>query len=144
MAPGSLSVAELLVTGWAFSKVLGHLQRWETILHPFSLIGRNILPVFSSQIGLSMLLIGIVPLLGSAEPFCSILVICQLLTAFLLALFFEWVTHKKKFLGTSTEHLTTKRRTQAKGQTLALSASMNELSVFAAARRWLVYFLDWT
>ena len=56
------------------------------------------LPVFSSQIGLSMLLIGIIPSPGSVEPFSSILVICQLLTAFLLALFFEWVTQKKKNL----------------------------------------------
>jgi hypothetical protein len=60
------------------------------------LIGRNMLPVFSSQIGLSMLLIGIIPLSGSVEPFSSILVICQLIAAFLLALFFEWTKQKKK------------------------------------------------
>jgi hypothetical protein len=93
---GPLRLLNFLVTGWAFSKVLGHLQRWETVLHPFSLIGRNMLPVFSSQIGLSMLVIGISPSPGSVEPVSSILVICQLLTAFLLALFFEWVTQKKK------------------------------------------------
>jgi hypothetical protein len=53
------------------------------------------LPVFSSQIGLSMLLIGVIPSPGSVEPFSSILVICQLITAFLLALFFEWTKRKK-------------------------------------------------
>jgi hypothetical protein len=92
---GPLRLLNFLATGWALSKVLGHLQRWETVLHPFSLIGRNMLPVFSSQIGLSMLLIGIIPSPGSVEPFSSILVICQLITAFLLALFFEWTKRKK-------------------------------------------------
>ena len=105
--------------GLAFSKVLGHLKCWETVLHPFSLIGRNMLPVFCSQIGLSMLLIGIIPSPTSAEPFSSILVICQLLTAFLLARFFEWVTQKKKLLGASTEHFAANHRTLAKVQTPA-------------------------
>jgi hypothetical protein len=93
---GPLRLLNFLATGWAFSKFLGHLQRWEPVLRPFSLIGRNMLPVFSSQIGLSMILIGIIPSPGSVEPFSSILVICQLLTAFLLALFFEWIAQKKK------------------------------------------------
>ena len=96
MAPRPLRLLNFLTTGWALSKVLGHLQRWKTVLHPFSLIGRNMLPVFSSQIGLSMLLIGIIPSSGSVEPFSSILVICQMIAAFLLALFFEWTKQKKK------------------------------------------------
>jgi hypothetical protein len=104
---GPLRLLNFLVTGWALSRVLGHLQRWETILHPFSLIGRNMLPVFSSQIGLSMLIIGIIPSPGNVEPFSSILVICQLLTAFLLARFFEWTAQKKKLLGASPAHLNT-------------------------------------
>jgi hypothetical protein len=102
---GPLRLLNFLVTGWAFSKVLGHLQRWQTVLRPFSLIGRNMLPVFSSQIGLSMLLIGIIPSSGSVEPFSSILVICQLLTAFLLAHFFERVTQMKKLSGASAAPL---------------------------------------
>ena len=135
MAPGPLRLLNFLVTGWAFSKVLGHLKCWETVLHPFSLIGRNMLPVFCSQIGLSMLLIGIIPSPKGAEPFSSILVICQLLTAFLLARFFEWVTQKKKLLGASTEHFAANHRMLAKVQTPALSAPMNQLSAFAAATK---------
>ncbi len=117
--------------GWAISKVLGYLQRWETVLQPFSLIGRNMLPVFCSQIGLSVLLIGIIPSPRSAEPFSSILVICQLLTAFLLARFFEWIVQKKKLLRASAERFATNHRTLAKVETPAFSASMNELSAFA-------------
>jgi hypothetical protein len=93
---GPLRLLNFLATGWVLSKVLGHLKRWQTALQPFSLIGRNMLPVFSSQIGLSMLLIGIMSSPESVEPFSSILVICQLITAFLLALFFEWAKQKKK------------------------------------------------
>jgi hypothetical protein len=132
---GPLRLLNFLVTGWAFSKVLGQLKCWETVLHPVSLIGRNMLPVFCSQIGLSMLLIGITPSPTSAEPFSSILVICQLLTAFLLARFFEWATQKKKLLGASTEHFASNHRTLAKVQTPVLSAPMNQLSVFAAATK---------
>ena len=129
---GPVRLLNFLVTGWAFSKLLGHLQRWETALHPFSLIGRNMLPVFCSQIGLSMILIGIIPSSGSAEPFSSILVICQLLTAFLLARLFEWITSKKKLLTASTEHFAANYRMPAKVETPALSGSMNQLSAFAA------------
>ncbi|HSZ76069.1 MAG TPA: OpgC domain-containing protein, partial [Chthoniobacterales bacterium] len=132
---GPLRLLNFLVTGWAFSKVLGHLQCWETVLHPFSLIGRNMLPVFCSQIGLSMLLIGIIPFFRGAEPVSSILVICQLLTAFLFARFVEWLTQKKKLLGESTEHFAANHRTLANVQTPALSAWMNQWSAFAAATK---------
>jgi hypothetical protein len=48
---GPLRVLNFLVTGWAISRFLGHLQRWESLLRPLSLIGRNMLPVFCSQFG---------------------------------------------------------------------------------------------
>jgi hypothetical protein len=131
---GPLRLLNFLVTGWAISKVLGHLQRWETVLQPFSLIGRNMLPVFCSEIGLSVLLFGIIPSPRSAEPFSSILVICQLLTAFLLARF-EWIAQKKKLLGASAERFATSHRTLAKVETPALSASMNHFSAFAVTTK---------
>jgi OpgC protein len=43
---GPLRLLNFLVMSWAISKVLGYLQRWETVLQPFSLIGRNMLPFF--------------------------------------------------------------------------------------------------
>jgi hypothetical protein len=110
---GPLRLLNFLVTGWAISKVLGHLRRWETVLQPFSLIGRNMLPVFCSQIGLSMLLIGIIPSNRNAEPFVSILVIYQLLTAFLFARFLNWITQKKKLSGVPAELFAGSHRTLA-------------------------------
>jgi hypothetical protein len=120
---GPLRLLNFVVTGWTISKVLGHLQRWQILLQPFSLIGRNMLPVFCSQIGLSVLLIGIITSPRSTEPFSSILVICQLLTAFLLACFFEWITQKEKLLGASAERFAAIHRTLARIKVAGLSAN---------------------
>jgi hypothetical protein len=128
---GPLRLLNFFVTGWTFSKLLGHLRCLETALHPFALIGRNMLPVFCSQIGLSMLLIGINSSPRSAEPFSSMLVICQLLTSFLLARFFEWVTQKKKLLGASTEHSVANR------STLAMSGRKKIGTTLSLARRFM-------
>jgi hypothetical protein len=62
-------------------------------------------------------------------------VICQLLTAFLLARFFEWIAQKKKLLGASAERFATSPRTLAKVETPALSASMNHFSEFAVTTK---------
>ena len=128
---GPLRLLNFVVTGWTISKVLWHLQHWEAVLQPFSLIGRNMLPVFCSQISLSVLLIGIIPSHGSAEPFSSILVICQLLTAFLLAHFFEWI--KKILLGAHVERFAVSNKRLAKVKTPSCGASTNQWSAFAVA-----------
>jgi hypothetical protein len=66
---------------------LKYLNRWEIPLRPFLLIGRHMLPVFCSQICLSVVLIGGTE--SDIEPITSALVICQLLTAPLFAWFLE-------------------------------------------------------
>src|ERR1700693_4806873 len=68
---------------------LKYLNRWEAPLRPFLLIGRHMLPVFCSQICLSVLLIGRTESGLTIEPITSALVICQLLTAPLFARFLE-------------------------------------------------------
>lgn len=57
--------------------------------------GRHMLPVFCCENCLSVLLIGIADSLRGGEPLTSFLVICQVLTAFLLAWFFEERSHCK-------------------------------------------------
>jgi hypothetical protein len=59
----------------------------------------------------------------------------QLLTAFLLARFFEWIAQKKKLLGASAERFATSHRTLAEVETPALSASMNHFSAFAVTTK---------
>ena len=68
---------------------LRYINRWEALLRPFLLIGRHMLPVFCSQICLSMLLIGGTESGLASEPITSALLICQLLTAPLFAWFLE-------------------------------------------------------
>jgi hypothetical protein len=68
---------------------LKYINRWEVGLRPFSLIGRHMLPVFCSQICLSVLLIGRTESGLTTEPITSALLICQLLAAPLFAWFLE-------------------------------------------------------
>jgi hypothetical protein len=78
-------VAASVVAGW-----LKHLNRLELPLRPLLLIGRHMLPVFCSQICLSVLLIGRTESGLTGEPITSVLVLCQLLMAPLFAWFLEW------------------------------------------------------
>jgi hypothetical protein len=78
-------VVASVVAGW-----LKYLDRLELSLRPFLLIGRHMLPVFCSQICLSILLIGRTESSLTVEPITSVLVICQLLMAPLFAWFLEW------------------------------------------------------
>jgi hypothetical protein len=135
MAPRSSSVAELSGDGLGYLKSSGLSAALEDRPSTILVNRPQHVACFCSQIGLSVLLIGIIPLPRSAEPFCSIFVICQLLTAFLLARFFEWIAQKKKPLSASAERFAASHRTLPKVKTAALSASMNQLSAFAVATK---------
>jgi hypothetical protein len=92
---GPLRLMNFFATGWLISKFLKRLESWETALQPLSLIGRHILPVFCCQICCSILLLGTVEPLQAKEPIASVLVICQLVSAFLLAWLFEYISRWK-------------------------------------------------
>jgi hypothetical protein len=86
---GPLRLINFAVAASVIATFLKYLNRWEAPLRPFSLIGRHMLPVFCSQICLSLLLIGRTESGLTIEPITSALVICQLLTAPLFAWFLE-------------------------------------------------------
>ena len=86
---GPLRLINFAVAASVTATFLKYLNRWEAPLRPFLLIGRHMLPVFCSQICLSVLLIGRTESGLTAEPITSALVICQLLTAPLFAWFLE-------------------------------------------------------
>jgi hypothetical protein len=92
---GQLRLINLFATGWIIAKFIRYLDYLEIPLRPFSLIGRHMLPVFCCENCLSVLLMGIADSLRGGEPLTSFLVICQVLTAFLLAWFFEERSHCK-------------------------------------------------
>jgi len=86
---GPLRLINFAVAASVTATFLKYLNRWEAPLRPFSLIGRHMLPVFCSQICVSVLLIGRTESGLTVEPITSALVICQLLTAPLFAWFLE-------------------------------------------------------
>jgi hypothetical protein len=86
---GPLRLINFAVTASVTATFLKYLNRWEAPLRPFLLIGRHMLPVFCSQICLSVLLIGRTESGLTIEPITSALVICQLLSAPLFAWFLE-------------------------------------------------------
>ena len=87
---GPLRVMNFFVTTWVIAKLLPSLQRWEIPLRPFSVVGRNMLPVFCCQICLSLLLVGVIDPSKSHKPFAVILVFAQILSVFLIAWLLEW------------------------------------------------------
>jgi hypothetical protein len=88
---GPLRLINFFVAASVVATFLKNLTRWEVPLRPLFLIGRHMLPVFCSQICLSVVLIGCTDS-GSltAEPLTSALVLCQLFAAPLFAWFLEW------------------------------------------------------
>jgi len=86
---GPLRLVDFTVVAAVTATFLKYTNRWEALLRPFLLIGRHMLPVFCSQICLSMLLIGGSQSGLAIEPITSALLICQLLTALLFARFLE-------------------------------------------------------
>src|ERR1700730_5051733 len=86
---GLLRLINFAVAASVTATFLKYLNRWEVPLRPFLLIGRHMLPVFCSQICLSVVLLGRTESGLTIEPITSALVICQLLTAPLFAWFLE-------------------------------------------------------
>ena len=86
---GPLRLINFAVAASVTATFLKYLNRWEVPFRPFLLIGRHMLPVFCSQICLSVVLIGRTESGLTIEPITSALVICQLLTAPLFAWFLE-------------------------------------------------------
>jgi hypothetical protein len=86
---GPLRLINFALAALVTATFLRYINRWELFLRPFLLIGRHMLPVFCSQICLSLLLIGRAESGLTTEPAITVLTICQLLTAPLFAWFLE-------------------------------------------------------
>ena len=87
---GPLRLMNFFVVAFVVARLIKYLNRWETLSRPLSLIGRHMLPIFCSEICLTLLLNGRADSGLSNEPITSVLVVCQLLTAPLLAWFLEY------------------------------------------------------
>ena len=86
---GPLRVMNFFAVAWFVSKILPLLQRWETPLHPLKLVGQNMLPIFSCQVCLSLLLLGVVDPHKSNKPWATVLVLTQVSSVFLIAWYLD-------------------------------------------------------
>jgi hypothetical protein len=84
---GPVRLINFFAVAWIVSRTMPVLQRWQTLLRPFSMVGQNMLPVFCCEICLSLLLVGAVDPSKSHKPLVSALVIGQLLSVFVIAWF---------------------------------------------------------
>ncbi len=94
---GPLRLVNFFAAAFVAARLLKYLNRWETLLRPLSLIGRHMLPVFCSQICFTLLLIGRAESGSTSEPMISVLVLCQLATAPLLAWILEFSRELRLF-----------------------------------------------
>jgi hypothetical protein len=122
---GPLRLINFFVAASVIATFLKYLTRWEVPLRPLFLIGRHMLPVFCSQICLSVLLIGCTDSGNlTAEPLTSALVLCQLLAAPLFAWFLEWRSVKKDLALPKPQVLaTTKQILKAQTRPIQIASS---------------------
>jgi hypothetical protein len=107
---GPLRLINFALAALVTATFLRYINRWELFLRPFLLIGRHMLPVFCSQICLSLLLIGRAESGLINEPATSVLTICQLLTAPLFAWFLERRSVPERSARPALPTLVTRRR----------------------------------
>jgi hypothetical protein len=89
---GPLRLLNFFAVGWLVSKAMPYLMRWREYLRPLSAVGQNMLPVFSTEICLSILVIGWVSVRHhSVDAFATFLLFLQVVIAFLVAQFLEYL-----------------------------------------------------
>jgi hypothetical protein len=80
---GPLRVLNFFVTAWSIAKLMPMLRRQAVHLTAFSMVGRNMLPVFSAQIGLSVLLLAYMSVRHhQIEQAATVLVLLQVASIF--------------------------------------------------------------
>ncbi len=92
---GPLRVLNFFVVAWFASKLLPSISRWANPLRPLGLVGQHMLPVFSIEICLSLLMLGWLSTVQDVNLLSTWLVCAQLGSVFLAAWFFDWFSRRK-------------------------------------------------
>ena len=88
---GPLRLLNFFAVAWFVSKAMPYLRRWRDYLRPLSAVGQNMLPVFSTQICLSILVIGWISVRHHAvDAFATFLLFLQVVLAFVVAQLLEY------------------------------------------------------
>jgi hypothetical protein len=88
---GPLRMLNFFAVAWFVAKAMPYLSRWREYLRPLSAVGQNMLPVFSVQICLSILVIGWISVRHhSVDAFATLLLLLQVVIAFGVALLLDY------------------------------------------------------
>jgi hypothetical protein len=88
---GPLRLLNFFLVGWFVAKAMPHLRRWREYLRPLSAVGQNMLPIFSTQICLSIFVAGWISVRHhSVDAFATLLLLLQVAIAFVVAYLLEY------------------------------------------------------
>jgi hypothetical protein len=83
---GPLRVLNFFAVAWFAGKLLPHLRKWTLALRPIGAVGEHMLPIFSTQVCVSILIGGLISVRHHAvEDYSIVLVLLQLASVFLAA-----------------------------------------------------------
>jgi hypothetical protein len=83
---GPLRVLNFFAVAWFAGKLLPHLRKWKMTLRPIGVVGEHMLPIFSAQVCISVLVGGLISVRRHAvDDYATVLVLLQLGSVFLAA-----------------------------------------------------------
>ena len=87
---GPLRLLNFFVVAWFVAKAMPYLRRWREYLRPLSAVGQHMLPIFSSQICLSIFVVGWISVRHhSVDAFATLLLFIQVVSVFGVAQLLE-------------------------------------------------------
>jgi hypothetical protein len=90
---GPLRVLDFFAVAWFVAKLLPHLRKWNVTLRPLGVVGEHMLPIFSSQVCVSVLIGGLISVRHHAvDDYATVLVLLQIASVFLAA----WVLNRRR------------------------------------------------
>jgi hypothetical protein len=88
---GPLRLLDFFLVAWFVAKAMPYLRRWREYLRPLSAVGQNMLPIFSTQICLSIFVIAWISVRHhSVDAFATFLLLMQVVIAFVVAHLLEY------------------------------------------------------
>jgi hypothetical protein len=88
---GPVRLLNFFLVAWFVAKAMPYLRRWREFLRPLSAVGQNMLPIFSTQICLSIFVAGWISVRHhSVDAFATLLLLLQVVIAFVVAYLLEY------------------------------------------------------
>lgn len=83
---GPLRMLNFFAVAWFAGKLLPHLRKWTLALRPICAVGENMLPIFSTQVCVSIFIGGLISVRHHAvDDYATVLVLIQIASVFLAA-----------------------------------------------------------